>query len=435
MSKPQSLVMTALEIAVLAGVGLGLGLGALAGCNKKAENKEATESAAPATGAAAGDRSASATPGVTATEIKIGQSIPYSGPASAYAMLGKGEAAYFKMINDKGGINGRKITFTSLDDGYSPPKAVENVRKLVENENVALIFNNVGTAHNAAVQKYLNDRKVPHLFIASGADRWGDPEHFPWTMGFQPSYRGEAHVYARYLMKEKPGAKLCVLYQNDDFGKEYLTGVKEVFGDQTDKILIKTASYEVTDPTADSQVVTLQAAGCDTLLTAATPKFAAQTIRKVADLGWKPLHFMSNVSVSRTAVLAPAGLDKSTGLVTASYLKDINNPKLADDPGLNEFRAFAKQYLEGLDPTDATLVYAFGAAQTMVQVLKQCGNDLSRENIMKQAASLHKVQLGVAGNGALVDTSATDFRPFQQVQLATFNGNNFDEFGEILTTD
>jgi branched-chain amino acid transport system substrate-binding protein len=431
MSKPKSLVMTALEIAALAG--LGLGLATALGCNKKAENKEATGSAAPA--AAAGDKSASATPGITATEIRIGQSIPYSGPASAYAMLGKGEAAYFKMINDKGGINGRKINFISLDDGYSPPKAVENVRKLVESEGVALIFGNVGTAHNAAVQKYLNDRKVPHLFVASGADRWADPEHFPWTMGFQPSYRGEAHIYARYLLKEKPGAKLCVLYQNDDFGKEYLTGLKEVFGDQTDKILIKTASYEVTDPTADSQVVSLQAAGCDALLTAATPKFAAQTIRKVADLGWKPLHMLSNVSATRTAVLAPAGLDKSTGIITAGYLKDINDPKLANDPGMNEFRAFAKQYLEGLDSTDAILTYAYGAAQTMVQVLRQCGNDLSRDNIMKQAASLHKIQLSVAGDGALVETSATDFRPFQEVQLGRFNGNNFDTFGDVLTID
>ena len=431
MSKPKSLVTTALEIAALAG--LGLGLATVAGCNKKAENKEAAGSAAPA--AATGDRSASATPGITATEIRIGQSIPYSGPASAYAMLGKGEAAYFKMVNDKGGINGRKINFISLDDGYSPPKAVENTRKLVESENVAVIFGNVGTAHNAAVQKYLNDRKVPHLFVASGADRWADPEHFPWTMGFQPSYRGEAHVYARYLLKEKPGAKLCVLYQNDDFGKEYLTGLKEVFGDQTDKILIKTASYEVTDPTADSQVVSLQAAGCDALLTAATPKFAAQTIRKVADLGWKPLHMLSNVSATRTAVFAPAGLDKSTGVITAGYLKDINDPKLASDPGMNEFRAFAKQYLKGLDSTDAILTYAYGAAQTMVQVLKQCGNDLSRDNIMKQAASLHKVQLSVAGDGALVETSATDFRPFQQVQLGRFNGNNFDTFGDVLTID
>jgi branched-chain amino acid transport system substrate-binding protein len=431
MSKPKSLVMTALEIAALAG--LGLGLATALGCNKKAENKEAAGSAAPA--AAAGDKSASATPGITATEIRIGQSIPYSGPASAYAMLGKGEAAYFKMINDKGGINGRKINFISLDDGYSPPKAVENVRKLVESEGVALIFGNVGTAHNAAVQKYLNDRKVPHLFVASGADRWADPEHFPWTMGFQPSYRGEAHIYARYLLKEKPGAKLCVLYQNDDFGKEYLTGLKEVFGDQTDKILIKTASYEVTDPTADSQVVSLQAAGCDALITAATPKFAAQTIRKVADLGWKPLHMLSNVSATRTAVLAPAGLDKSTGIITAGYLKDINDPKLANDPGMNEFRAFAKQYLEGLDSTDAILTYAYGAAQTMVQVLRQCGNDLSRDNLMKQAASLHKIQLSVAGDGALVETSATDFRPFQQVQLGRFNGNNFDTFGDVLTID
>ncbi len=350
MSRPMSLVTTALGIAAFASLAL------TTGCGNKTENHGAS--------------------GAAGAEIKIGQSIPYSGPASAYAMLGKGEAAYFQMINDKGGVNGHKIKFISLDDGYSPPKAVENVKKLVENENVALIFNNVGTAHNAAVQKYLNDKKVPQLFVASGADRWADPEHFPWTMGFQPSYRGEARIYARYLKKEKPDAKLCVLFQNDDFGKEYLAGLKDVLGNDYDKTVIKTQSYEITDPSVDSQIVTLQSAGCDALLTAATAKVAAQTIRKVGDLGWKPLHIVSNVAISRTAVLAPAGLDKSTGVISASYIKDINDPALANDPGLNEYRAFAKQYLTGLDLTDGTLEYAYGVAQTLVQVLTQCGNDL-----------------------------------------------------------
>jgi branched-chain amino acid transport system substrate-binding protein len=400
MSKQTSLVMAALGIALISGCG-----------NKKAQ--EASQAGA---------------------EIKIGQSIPYSGPASAYAMLGKGEAAYFQMINDKGGVNGHKIKFISLDDGYSPPKAVENVKKLVESENVAVIFNNVGTAHNAAIQKYLNDKKVPHLFVASGAERWGDPARFPWTMGFQPTYRGEARAYARYLKKEKPDGKLCVLYQNDDFGKEYLTGLKDEFGDQYDKVVIKTLSYEVTDPSIDSQVVSLQGAGCDALLTAATPKFAAQTIRKVSDLGWKPLHLMTNVSISRTAVLAPAGLDKSTGLISAGYIKDINDPALASDPGLNEYRAFAKQYLTGLDLTDGTLEYAYGVAQTMVQVLSQCGNDLSRENVMKQAANIKNLQLAIAAPGIVVNTGATDFHPFQQLQFARFNGNNFEPFGEVIET-
>jgi branched-chain amino acid transport system substrate-binding protein len=369
------------------------------------------------------------------TEIKIGQSIPYSGPLSAFAALGKGEAAYFKMINDKGGVNGHKLTLISLDDGYNPAKAVDNTRKLVEAEGVALVFNSVGTANNAAVQGYLNEKKVPQLFVASGADRWADPEHFPWTMGFQPSYRSEARIYARYLMKEKPGGTLCVLYQNDDFGKEYLTGLKEGFGDQYDKIVTKTMSYEATDPTADSQIVSLQGAGCDAMLTAATPKFAAQAIRKIADLGWKPLHLMSNVSISRVAVLAPAGLDKSTGLITAGYIKDITDPALANDPGLNEYREFAKQYLVGQDLNDGTFVYAYAVAQTLVKVLTQCGDDLSRENIMKQAAHLEKLQLGVIADGIVINTSPTDFRPYSQMVMAKFNGNNFVPFGEIITSD
>jgi len=423
MSKHTSVVTSILEVTALAGILW------LAGCgNKKADDKEAK-------GGGAGAVSGGVTSGVTATEIKIGQSMPYSGPASSLGVLGKGEAAYFKMINDKGGINGRKLTLISLDDGYSPPKAVENVRKLVEGEGVALIFNSVGTANNAAVQKYLNDKKVPQLFVATGADRWADPAHFPWTMGFAPSYLGEAKVYARYLLKDKPAAKVCVLYQNDDFGKEYLRGLQAGFGDRYDAFVIKTASYEVTDPTPDSQLVTLQAAGCDTLITAATPKIAAQTIRKVFDLGWKPFHIMSNTSISRVGVLAPAGLDKSTGLVTAGYIKDITDPALADDPGLNEYRAFAKQYLTDQNQQDGALVYAFGVAMTLVKVLTQCGDDLSRENIMKQAANLSKLQLPVIAPGIEINTSPTDYQPFSQLRLGRFNGNNFVPFSDVISAD
>jgi branched-chain amino acid transport system substrate-binding protein len=406
---------------------IGVGLALIAGCGNK---KEAGGSSS---GSAASGKPA--TPGVTATEIKIGQSMPYSGPASAYGVIGKGDAAYFKMINDKGGINGRKLTLISLDDSYAPPKAVENVRKLVESEGVAFIFNNVGTATNTAIQKYLNEKKVPQLFVATGADKWADPTNNPWTIGWQPSYRTEAKIYARYLVQEKPAAKLCVLLQNDDFGKDYLAGLHDGLGDQYDKIVIKTASYEISDPTIDSQVVTLQAAGCDALLAAATPKFGAQAIRKVFDLGWKPLFLMSNVSVSRTAVLAPAGLDKSTGIITAVYLKDVTDPALASDPGMNEYRAFAKQYLADLDPNDASLVFAFGASMTLVKVLTQCGDDLSRENIMKQAASLSKLSLPVTPPEIEINTAANDFRPFSQMRLARFNGTNFEPFGQVLAAD
>jgi branched-chain amino acid transport system substrate-binding protein len=425
MSEQNRFVTTALKFTALAGLGLSL----IAGCGHK--KKDEAGSASGASGASG----KTGTPGVTATEIKIGQSMPYSGPASAYGAIGKADAAYFKMINDKGGINGRKINLISLDDSYAPPKAVENVRKLVENEGVAFIFNNVGTATNTAIQKYLNDKKIPQLFVATGADKWADPTHNPWTIGWQPSYQTEAKIYARYVVAEKPAAKLCVLFQNDDFGKDYLAGLHEGLGDQYDKIVIKAASYEVSDPTIDSQIVSLQAAGCDTLLTAATPKFGAQAIRKVFDLGWKPLFLMSNVSVSITAVLKPAGLDKSTGLITAAYLKDPNDPSLASDPGMMEYRAFAKQYLADLDPNDANLVYAFGVSMTLVKVLTQCGNDLSRENIMKQAASLSKVTLPVAPPEIEINTAANDFRPFSQMRLAKFNGTNFDPFGQVLTAD
>jgi branched-chain amino acid transport system substrate-binding protein len=350
-------------------------------------------------------------------------------------VIGKTEQGFFKMVNDKGGINGRKVNLISLDDAYQPPKSLEQVRKLVENEGVAFLFNTLGTPSNTAIRPYLNEKKIPQLFVATGADKWADPEHFPWTIGWQPSYRVEAKIYAKYLMKEKPNAKLCVLYQNDDFGKDYLTGLKDGFGDQNDKIVVKTATYEVTDPTVDSQIVTLQAAGCDALLTAATPKFAAGAIRKVADIGWKPMHFITNVSVSITTVLKVAGLDKSTGLITGVYLKDNGDPAFANDPGMNEYRAFMKQYLADMDVNDANSVYAYGVSTGLVKVLEQCGNDLSRENIMKQAASLNNLQLAVAVPGTAVNTSATNFHPFSQMQLGKFNGASFERFGEVLSAN
>jgi branched-chain amino acid transport system substrate-binding protein len=420
-------VPTAPRLAALTGVCLILA----AGCDKKKADGEGGSKPAAATADKGGGGDA-AMPGVSATEIKLGQTMPYSGPASAYSVIGKTEAAYFKWLNAKGGVNGRKINLVSLDDGYSPPKAVEQIHKLIENENVAFAFNTLGTPSNTAIQKYLNDKKVPQLFVATGADKWGDPEHFPWTMGWQPSYRTESQIYAKYLLKEKPGAKMCVLYQNDDFGKDYLKGLQEGLGDQFDKIVVKSVSYEVSDPSVDSQIVTLQGAGCDTLLAAPTPKFGAQTIRKVADLGWKPLFFISNVSVSLTTVLKPAGLDKSTGIITGSYLKDPSDPAMANDPGMKEYLAWAKDNLPSdVDANDLNAVYGYAVSISLVQVLTACGNDLTRANVMKQAASLSHQKIPVLIDTIEVNTSPTDFRPIQQMQLRRFNGTNFETFGEV----
>jgi len=401
-----------LALAVMTGVLL------VGGCSKKSS-----------------DGSSGAMPGITATEIKIGQTMPLSGPASVFSLIGKTDLAYFRMINDKGGINGRKLSLITLDDSYQPPKTVEQTRKLVEGEGVAFMYGSVGTAPNTAVQRYLNDKKVPQLFIVSGADKWADPAHFPWTIGWQPSYRTEAKVYARYLLKEKPDAKICILYQNDDLGKDYVAGLKDIFGDQYDKMVLKTASYEVADPSVDSQVMTLQAAGCDTLITAAIPKFAAQTIRKIFDTGWKPLHIMSNVAVSLMAGLTPVELEKSVGIVTGNFLKAPKDPKLATDPGMNDYRAFMKQYLPEVDPTDANAVFAYGMSMTLVSVLTRCGNDLSRENVMKQAASLSRFVVPVAVEGAEITTSPTDFRLFSQLQLTRFNGTYFEPFGDVVNAD
>jgi branched-chain amino acid transport system substrate-binding protein len=373
-----------------------------------------------------------ATPGVTDTEIKIGQTMPYSGPASAYGVIGKAEAAYFKMLNEKGGINGRKINFVSLDDGYSPPKAVEQVRKLVEQEKVAVVFHSVGTAVNTAVQPYLNKMKVPQLFVATGAAKWADPARFPWTMGWQPDYHTEAMIYARYIMAERPNAKIGILYQNDDFGKDYLKGLQEGLGAKAASMLVKEVTYEVADPTVDSQIVTLQGAGVDVLLTVATPKFAAQAIRKVHDIAWKPLHLITNVASSVGGTLTPAGLDKSVGLVTALYQKVTTDPRWENDPGYKDWLAWMKAYNPDGDLADGSNVTGYSVAQTLVQVLKQAGNDLSRENIMRQAANLKDFELPMLMPGIKINTSPKDFRPIEQVQLMRFDGRTWQPIGNVL---
>jgi branched-chain amino acid transport system substrate-binding protein len=372
------------------------------------------------------------TPGVTATEIKIGHTVPYSGPASSYGAIGRGHVAFFKRVNDQGGIAGRKVNFITLDDGYSPPKTVEQVRRLVEQEGVAFMFDPLGTAQNSAIQKYMNQRKVPQLFIATGADKWADPEHFPWTMGWAPSYRTEAQVYGKYILKNAPNAKVALIYQNDDFGKDYQTGLKDVFGANYNKIVVKEITYEVTDATIDSQVVSMQASGADTVVTAATPKFGAQMIRKLFDIGWKPLHLLSNVSSSVAAVIRPAGAEKAVGIVTSGYAKDSTDPAWANDPGINEWRTFMKQYLPDADQADGNFPFSYGVCTTLMQTLKQCGNDLSRERIMHEAANLKDQPNPVLFPGILVNTSPTNYHPMRQMQLQKWNGTNWEMFGPII---
>ena len=375
---------------------------------------------------------AAETPGVTATEIKIGQTMPYSGPASAYGVIGRTEAAYFKMINEQGGVNGRKINLISLDDGYSPPKTVEQTRRLVEQEEVALIFNGLGTAPNSAVRDYLNENKVPQLFVATGASKFGDPEHFHWTMGYNPSYQTEARIYAKHILATRPAAKIGLIYQNDDFGKDYLIGLKDVLADKYATMVVKEASYETSEPTIDSQIIELQSSGADTFVIAATPKFAAQALRKAYDVGWKPLKYLTNVSYSVGAVLKPAGLEKCVGALTGAYGKEPTDPIWKDDPGLNAWRAFMNKYMPGDSQTDNNIVYGYGAAMTMVQVLKQCGADLSRDRIMTEAANLKNFVLPVLLPGMTLNTSPTNYNPIRQMQLAKFDGTSWVLFGELL---
>ena len=371
--------------------------------------------------------------GATDTEIKIGQTMPYSGPASAYGAFGKAEAAYFAMINDHGGVNGRRINLISLDDGYSPPKTVEQTRKLVEQDEVLLIFQSAGTPTNSAIHKYMNAKKVPHLFISTGAAKWGDPKNYPWTMGWQPNYQSEARIYGQYLLKNKPDAKIGVLFQNDDYGKDYLKGLKDTLGDKAAKMIVMESSYEVSDPTIDSQIVALKGSGADTFMIFATPKFAAQAIRKTADIGWKPLTFLNNVSSSVSATLAPAGLDKSAGVITANYLKDPTDPQWSKDPAVLTYQAWLRKYNPTADPNDNFSVYGYNAAANLVYVLKTCGDDLTRENVMKVAASMKDVELPMLLPGIKVNTSATDFYPIAQMSLVRFDGKRWNTFSEVLS--
>ncbi len=373
--------------------------------------------------------------GVSDTEIKIGNVEAYSGPASAYGIIGKTEDAYFKMINDNGGVNGRKINFISYDDGYSPPKTVEQVRKLIESDEVFLIFNALGTPTQSAVQKYQNTKKVPQLFVATGASKWDDPKHFPWTMGFQPSYRAEARIFGKYILKEKPNAKIAVFYQNDDFGKDYLAGLKDVLGEKASSLIVAEESYETTEPSIDSHIVKLKGTGADVLVDITTPKFAAQAIKKVAELQWKPMHLLTDVSISIGAVMKPAGLDASEGVLSAGYLKDASDPQWKDDEGMKKFMAFVQKYMPGANIADANLVYGYAAAQTMVQVLKQCGDELTRANVMKQAASLKDFAPDTLIPGIKVNTSPTDFAPIEQLKMMRFSNGKWDLFGDIMSAE
>jgi branched-chain amino acid transport system substrate-binding protein len=370
--------------------------------------------------------------GATDTEIKIGNIMPYSGPASAYGVIGKTEEAYFKKINAEGGINGRKINFVSYDDGYSPPKAVEQARKLVESDEVLVLFNPLGTPSNSAIQKYLNAKKVPQLFVATGATKWNDPKDFPWTMGWQPSYQSEAHIYAKYLIKEKPNGKIAVLYQNDDFGKDYLKGLKDALGAKASMIIAE-ESYETTEPSIDDHIVKLKAAGVDVFISITTPKFAAQAIKKLAEIDWKPMHIVSNVSASVGGVIKPAGFENAQGMLSAAYAKDGADPQWDNDPGMKKFFAFLEKYYPDGNKLDNSVVYGYGAAQTMVKVLQMCGDNLTRENVMKQAASLKDFAPDTLLPGIKINTSATDFAPIEQLRMQRFKGEKWELFGDIIS--
>jgi branched-chain amino acid transport system substrate-binding protein len=373
--------------------------------------------------------------GATDTEIKIGNIMPYSGPASAYGVIGKTEAAYFKKINDAGGINGRKINFISYDDGYSPPKTVEQARKLVESDEVLFVFNSLGTPPNSAIQKYMNSKKVPQLFVATGATKWNDPKDFPWTMGWQPNYQSESQIYAKYLLKQKPDAKIAVLYQNDDYGKDYLKGLKDGLGAKAATMIIAEEGFETTEPTIDNHIVKLKSTGADVFVNITTPKFAAQAIKKIAEIEWKPLHILNNVSASVGSVIKPAGFENAQGIISAAYLKDASDPQWDNDPGMKEFYAFlAKDFPEG-NKLDGNVVVGYGVSQTLVEVLKKCGDNLTRENIMKQAANLKDFRTEVLLPGIKINTGPDDFAPISQLQLMKFNGVKWDLFGDVISAD
>jgi ABC-type branched-subunit amino acid transport system substrate-binding protein len=370
-------------------------------------------------------------PGASDTEIRIGNIMPYSGPASAYGAVGKAMAGYFQKINDEGGINGRKINFISYDDAYSPPKAVEQTRKLVESDEVLLLFGTLGTPTNSAIQKYMNAKKVPQIFLATGATKWADPKGFPWTMGWLPSYQSEGRIYAKHLLKEKPDAKIAILYQNDDFGKDYLKGIQDGLGGKKSQIIAE-ESYEVSEPTVDSHIVKLKALNPDVLMIFATPKFAAQTLKKAGELSWKPTIMITNVSASTATVMKPAGFENVQGVISAAYAKDTTDPQWKDDQAMKDYKAFLAKYVPGINPADSSALTGYNMAQTMVQVLKQAGDNLTRDNIMKQAANLQGIQQGGLLPGILIKTSPTDFSPIEQLQLMRFKGERWELFGGII---
>jgi branched-chain amino acid transport system substrate-binding protein len=369
--------------------------------------------------------------GVTDSEIKIGNVMPYSGPASAYAAIGKTEAAYFKMINDQGGINGRKINFISYDDGFAPPKTVEQVRKLVESDEVYVLFNVVGTAGNSAIQKYLNQKKIPHIFISSGAAKFEDPEQFPWSMAWWPGFKSEARIYAKYIQQHYPDKTIGILYQNDDSGKDYLAGFREAFGAETARKIAIELPYEVTAPTVDSQVVQIKSANVDIFINLGTPKFAAQAIKKIAEMGWTPIQLLGNAAASTSSTTSAAGIDASRNIVSAVYLKDPADPQWKNDDGIKEFRAFMSKYYPDGDQENGTTVFGYGAAKAFVQVLRQCGDDLTRDNMMKQMTSLD-MKIDVYLPGIRIKTSPTDYSPIDQLQLVKFNGQRFEPFGSVI---
>jgi branched-chain amino acid transport system substrate-binding protein len=374
-------------------------------------------------------------PGATDTEIKIGNIMPYSGPASAYGVIAKTEEAYFRKVNAEGGINGRKINFISYDDAYSPPKTVEQARKLVESDEALVVFNPLGTPPNTAIQKYLNTKKVPQLFVATGATKWNDPKNFPWTMGWQPNYQSETQIYAKYVLKNKPDAKIGILYQNDDYGKDYLKGFKDGLGAKAASLIVLEESYEVSEPTIDSHIVKLKASGADVFINITTPKFAAQAIKKNAELGWKPLHFLNSVSGSIGSVIKPAGFENAQEIISSQYLKDPADAEWKNDAGMKAWNEFLDKYYPEANRADAFVMYGYTVAQTLEHVLKSSGDNLTRENVMKQAASLKDLELGGMLPGVKINTSATDFAPISQMQLVKFKGETWERFGEILSGD
>jgi branched-chain amino acid transport system substrate-binding protein len=370
-------------------------------------------------------------PGVTANEIRIGSTNALSGPVSSYSVISRALSGMFRRLNDEGGVNGRRINFIVYDDGYQPPRTLEQTRRLVEQDRVAFLFNQLGTPTNSAIHRYVNQRRIPHLFLATGADKWANPREYPWTMGWQPSYRIEAQIYAKHLLEQRPYARIALLYQNDDFGKDYVAGVRDVLGPRFDST-VRTVSHEATDPTIDSQIVSLAATGADALICGVTPRFASQAIRRVHDIGWKPMFFMTNVSISGSVVMQPAGPEKGVGVITSDYRKDQSDPAWANDPGMDEWRGFMRRFVPDGELGDNNYTYAYGVGTTMIQVLRQCGNDLSRENVMRQAAAIAQLEVATLLPGVKVSTSPTNFNPIRHMQLQRWDGRSWQRFGNVI---